>query len=107
GRVQRDSRTAAAGDPGAATGRRAARDEPRAGPGNEPATGVQAPAGPPRGWTGAGPRGREATAGRPGRPRAAADPRMGGRFRAVLERDVRSSGRVCPGIESDRTGGNT
>src|SRR5262245_16569718 len=107
GRVQRDRRTAAAGDPGAAARWRAAGDRPGAGPGDDPAAGVQTPAGPPGGRAGAGPWGGQAAAVRPGRPRAAAGPRVGGRLRAVLERELRPAGRVRAGVEAGKAGGTT
>src|SRR5262245_10065553 len=107
GRDQRDRRTAAAGDPGAAAGRRAAGDRPGAGPGDDPAAGVQAPAGPPGGRARAGPRGGQAAAVRAGRPRAAAGPRVGGRLRAALERELRPAGRVRAGVDAGEAGGTT
>src|SRR5262245_40360231 len=107
GRFQRYRRTAAAGDPGAAAGRRAPGDRPGAGPGHDPAAGVQAPAGPPRGRARAGPRGGQAAALRPGRPRAAAGPGVGGRLRAVLERELRPAERVRAGVEAGEAGGTT
>src|SRR6185312_1415112 len=107
GRVQRDRRAAAAGDPGLAAGRRAAGDRASAGSRNEPAAGIQAPAGAPGGRAGAGPQGGQAAVVRPGRPRAAAGARMAGRLRAVLERDLRPAGRVRAGPETGKAGGTT
>src|SRR3954469_19639044 len=107
GRVQRDRRAAAPGHPGAAAGGGAAGDRPGPGAGDEPAAGVQAPAGAPGGGAGAGPRGGQAAPLRPGRPRAAAGPRVGRRLRAVLEREFRPTGHLRAGPQADTAGGMT
>src|SRR5215216_3704720 len=52
-------------------------------------------------------RGGQAAAVRLGRPRAAAGPRVGGRLRAVLERELRPAGRVRAGPETGKAGGTT
>src|SRR6266511_3395787 len=105
GRLQRDRRAAAPGDPGAAAHRRAAGH--RAGPsaGHDPAGGVQAPAGAPGSGAGAGPRGGQAAAVLPRRPRATPDPRVGRRIRAILESELRPAGRVRARAEANDTGG--
>src|SRR6266576_3330486 len=92
GRLQRDRRAAAPGDPGAAAGGWAAGDRVGPGAGNDPAGGVQTPAGAPGGRAGTGPQGRQAAPVRPGSPRTAAGPRVGRRVRTILERDLRPAG---------------
>src|SRR5690348_12743818 len=100
GRLQRHRRAAAPGDPGAAAGGRAAGDRTGAGAGDDPAGGVQAPAGPARGRAGARPQGRQAAPVRPRRARAATGPRVGRRVRAVLERELRPPRRLRAGARS-------
>src|SRR5579859_1786816 len=105
GCLQRDLRTAAPGDPGAAAGGGAASDRVGPGAGDDPAGGVQAPAGAPGGRAGAGPQGRQAAPVRPGRARAATGPRVDRRVRAVLERELRPAGRVRAGPQAGQAGG--
>src|ERR671939_1663124 len=104
-RLQRDRRAAAPGDPGAAAGGGAAGDRAGAGVGDDAAARVQTPAGAPGGWAGAGPQGRQAAPVRPRRPRAAAGPRVDRRVRAVLERELRPTGRIRAGPEAGKAGG--
>src|SRR6476619_8601710 len=107
GRLQRDRRAAAPGDPGTAAGGWVAGDRVGPGVGDDPAGGVQTPAGAPGGRAGAGPQGRQAAPVRPRRPRAATGPRVVRRVRAVLERELRPVGRVRAGPRAGKTGGVT
>ncbi|CAG7630042.1 hypothetical protein SBRY_20624 [Actinacidiphila bryophytorum] len=107
GRVQRDSGAAAAGDSRAVAGGGAGGDGCGAGVGDQSAGGVEASAGASGGGAGAGQGGREAAALRAGRAGAAADPRVGRRLRAVLEREFRPAGRLRAGPEADTSGGVT
>src|SRR3954462_13711826 len=104
GRLQRDRRAPAPGDPGAAAGGRAAGDRVGPGAADDPAGGVQTPAGAPGGRAGAGPQGRQATPIWPGRPRAATGPRVDGWVRAVLERELRPARRVRAGPRAGKAG---
>src|SRR5918995_7051931 len=92
GRLQRDRRAAAPGDPGAAAGGRAAGDRVGPGAGDDPAGGVQTPASAPGGRAGAGPQGGQAAPVRPGRPRAATGPRVDRRGWGGLGREVPPGG---------------
>src|SRR5215204_3056954 len=105
GRLQRDRRAAAPPDPGAAAGGGAVGDRDGPGTGDDPAGGIQTPAGAPGGRAGAGPQGRQTAPVRPGRPRAAAGPRVDRRVRAVLERELRPTGRIRAGPKAGKAGG--
>src|SRR5262249_6230323 len=94
GRLQRDRRAAAPGDPGAAAGGCGAGDRAGGGAGGGPAARGPAPAGAPGGRPGAGPQGRQAAPVRPRRARAATGPRVAPRVRAALERAIRPAGRI-------------